>query len=285
MRVLLTGAAGKIGRAAGKRLVQDGHAVIGLDLVVDRDLPFPIKSADVTNPEEMRRMMAGVDAVVHLAAIPGPRFSSPYEVFRVNLMGTFNVLESCRMEGVRKVVIASSINAVGLHYNKERPRLDYLPIDERHPARPEEAYSLSKWLGELAAEATCRLMPDLSAASLRFHGVVSDKTLERFRSEPIRQLPGDYKGLWGYVHIDDVVGAIICALKAHWLGHHAFFICASDTHSAIPTRQLIEAAYPDVPLRRALGEYEGLFDLTKAKTLMGWSPKVSWRSSCLAASS
>ncbi len=281
MKIVLTGAAGRIGRAVGKRLVSEGLQVIGLDLRTDESLPYSVRVGDVTDLEALIGLLEGADGVVHLAAVPGPRFAEPHLVFATNVLGTFNMLEGCRKTGVRRVVMASSVNAVGLHYNRCRPRLDYLPLDEDHPARPEEAYSLSKWFGELAADATARLMPEICAVSLRFHGVISDTALERLRQNPITEIPGDYKGLWGYVHIDDVVRSVLKGLQAQWTGHQTFFICARDTHSAVPTPLLLKAAYPDVPLKRPIGDFAGLFDISKAKRLLGWEPSISWRAPSL----
>jgi nucleoside-diphosphate-sugar epimerase len=277
MKVAVTGCSGRIGQAIVKALSERGEQVRGLDVKPPEQWRFPFSRVDVSDFGQVVQGLAGTEAVVHLAAIPSPRIAPPTEILRVNVLGTFHVLEACRLLGIRRVVIASSINAVGLHFNRERPRLDYLPIDEQHPARPEEAYSLSKWLGEQIADATVRLAPEMTVASLRFHGVTTPDTYEHWRANPRRDVPGDFKGLWGYVDIRDVVDAVLKALTAEFVGHEAFFICAADTHSAVPTAELVAAAYPDVPLRKELRGHEGLFDLSKAKRLLGWQPRHSWR--------
>ncbi len=277
MRVVVTGGAGRIGQAVVRALLERGDDVLVLDMRVPEEKRCEFVCADVTDFAQILNAFRGMEAVVHLAAIPGPWRNMPQEVMRVNVMGTYHVLEACRQLGILKVVVASSINAVGLSYNRERPRLDYLPIDEQHPARPEDCYSLSKWLGEQVADAMVRLEPNMSIVSLRFHGVVSPEWYPRWREHPRRDIPGDFKGLWGYVDIRDAVEAVLKALSVSWTGHQAFFICAADTSSAVPTMELVKAVYPDVPLKRALGEFEGLFDLTKARELLGWQPRYSWR--------
>lgn len=277
MKVVVTGGAGRIGQAVVRGLLEHGKEVLVLDVKVPEERLTDFVCADITNFAQVVNNLKGADSVVHLAAIPGPWRNAPHEVIRVNVMGTYNVLEACRQLGIYKVVIASSINAIGLSYNKERPRLDYLPVDESHPARPEDCYSLSKWLGEQIADATVRLEPTMTVVSLRFHGVVSPEWYPRWRQHMRRDIPGDFKGLWGYVDIRDVVDAVLKSLEVEWKGHEAFFICASDTSSAVPTMELVKAVYPDVPLKRELQGYECLFDLNKARRLLGWQPKYSWR--------
>ncbi len=277
MKVVVTGGAGRIGQAVVRGLLEQGNEVLVMDMRVPENKEWNFVCADVTDFTQVINNLKGADAVVHLAAIPGPWRNMPQEVMRVNVMGTYNVLEACRQLGIQKVVVASSINAIGLSYNKERPRLDYLPVDENHPARPEDCYSLSKWLGEQIADAMARLGPNMTIVSLRFHGVISPEWYARWRQYARKDIPGDFKGLWGYVDIRDVVDAVLKSLAVTWKGHEAFFICAADTSWDVPTMELVKAVYPDVPLKRELGEFEGLFDLTKAARLLNWQPKHSWR--------
>jgi len=277
MKVVVTGGSGRIGQAVVRALLGRGDEVLVLDRRAPEDKTWDFVCVDITDFLQVVNNIKGADAVVHLAAIPSPWRDMPQEVMRVNVMGTYNVLEACRQLGIQKVVVASSINAVGLSYNRERPRLDYLPIDEKHPARPEDCYSLSKWLGEQMADAIVRLAPEMTIVSLRFHGVVSPEWYQRWREHPRRELPGDFKGLWGYVDIRDAVDAVLKALSVSWTGHEAFFICAADISWDVPTMELVRAVYPDVPLKRGLQDFEGLFDLSKARELLGWQPRFSWR--------
>lgn len=277
MKVAVTGGSGRIGQAVVHALLERGDTVRVLDIKPPEQRVSQFVRLDITDFGKVVQTLPGVDAVVHLAAIPGMGSGLPTEILQVNVLGTYHVLEACRLLGIRKVVMASSINAVGLHGNKEKPRLDYLPLDEAHPARPEDPYSLSKWLGEQVADAMARLEPAMSLVSLRFHGVAKPERYERMRANPPRDVPGDFKGLWGYVDIRDVVDAVLKGLEVQWTGHEVFFVCAADTHSAVPTMDLVKAAYPDLPLKRELKGHEGLFDLTKAKRLLGWQPRHSWR--------
>ncbi len=277
MKIAVTGGSGRIGQAVVHALLERDETVKVLDLKPPEQRRSPFVRLDITDFGQVVQALPGMDAVVHLAAIPGMGSGLPTEILRVNVLGTYHVLEACRLLGIKKVVMASSINAVGLHGNKDKPRLDYLPLDEAHPARPEDPYSLSKWLGEQVADAMARLEPAMSLISLRFHGVANPERYERMRANPTREVPGDFKGLWGYVDIRDVVDAVLKSLDVGWTGHEAFFICAADTHSAVPTMELVQTAYPNLPLKRELKGHESAFDLTKAKRLLGWQPRYSWR--------
>ena len=99
---------------------------------------------DVTDYEALKRNLAGQEAVVHLAAIPNPRTAPADVTFRINVQGTWAVLQAAEDCGVRRVIVASSDAALGLHYNPPGWRPQYLPIDEDHPLRPIDFYSLSK---------------------------------------------------------------------------------------------------------------------------------------------
>lgn len=145
MRLLLTGGSGSVGKSVVDRLVKKGHFV----RVIGRrtDMTFEgaeYISCDINNYLQLREVIRGCDAVVHLAAIPNPAGGTPEELFRVNCQGTFNVFQAATEEGIKRVIQASSINATGQFYGVKPAPLNYLPMDEDHPTFPTDAYSFSK---------------------------------------------------------------------------------------------------------------------------------------------
>jgi nucleoside-diphosphate-sugar epimerase len=118
----------------------------------------------------------GVDAVVHLAAIPSPGQTNSSEQFRVNTMSSYNVLEACRKLGIKNVVMASSETLIGIPFDPHPP--EFLPITEENERRPESAYSLSKLVGETMAEQYVRWDPTLKIISLRFSNVMIEASGE-----------------------------------------------------------------------------------------------------------
>jgi nucleoside-diphosphate-sugar epimerase len=154
MKVLITGGSGRVGKAVVERLVRGGHDVLVVGRKADVETPGArYASCDVTHYDDVRRHMAGRDAVVHLAAVPSPTQQSGPEVMRVNVQGTFHVYEAAAREGVRRVVQASSINAFGLTYAvRDLDHLRYFPIDEEHPTGTTDPYAFSKELVERIGE-------------------------------------------------------------------------------------------------------------------------------------
>ena len=97
------------------------------------------------------------DAVVHFAAIPRILLRPDNEAYRINTMGTYNVLEAALKLGIRKVVFASSETTYGVCFADGERKPEYLPIDEDHPVVPEDAYAASKVCNEITARSFQRL--------------------------------------------------------------------------------------------------------------------------------
>lgn len=178
MDVLVTGAAGMVGRAVVPVLRSAGHRVVATDL------PGAASAADVhadlADAGQAGALIgdAGFHAVVHAAAIPSPGQHPPHVVFGNNMMATFNVIEACVRSGVRRLVNISSVGVLGLHYATRRFLPDYLPIDEGHRLRPQDPYGLSKLFGEQLCDAAVR-RSELRCISLRPAWVQAENPAER----------------------------------------------------------------------------------------------------------
>ncbi len=139
---------------------------------------------------------SGIDAVVHLAAIPSPGQTSASRQFRTNTMGTYNVLEACRKLKIKNIVLASSETLIGIPFDPHPP--ESLPITEEHERKPESAYSLSKLVGETMAEQYARWDPEVKIVSLRFSNVMLPQeysTFEGWQKDPKLR----YWNCWGYI--------------------------------------------------------------------------------------
>src|SRR5437868_6095568 len=149
MRVLITGGAGHIGKATTQRFLRQGWEVRAIGLEQGIEVPgAEFVQCDIMDYEELRKQVRGCQAVVHLAAIRGPQLAPASKIFEVNVSGTFNVFAAAAVEGIRRVVQASSINAFGCAYNIVDMAVEYLPIDEAHPISTSDPYSYSKELVE-----------------------------------------------------------------------------------------------------------------------------------------
>ncbi|MDW8352212.1 MAG: NAD(P)-dependent oxidoreductase [Anaerolineae bacterium] len=280
MKVAVTGGNGRFGRVVIEHLVRGGYEVLNIDrtsseaALAQAGQPVAFVSLDLADLSALIHTLEGCDAVIHLAAIPSPLSAPEPEVYVNNTVTSYNVLFAAAKLGIRKVCLASSINAIGGAYSR-RARYDYFPVDERHPTYNEDAYSLSKWVMEQQADSFARRHEHMTIASLRLHGLrppVARATLEEInRLDPTtRQRIVNH--LWAYTDIDAAARACIAALHATYTGHEAFFIVAPttifapDVHSAELARQF----YPDVPIVGDLSGNAGFYNCAKAERLLGW---------------
>lgn len=272
-RVVVTGGSGKAGRAVVHDLVDAGEDVLSVDVVTARELPCDHLQADLTDFGEAIEALRGAESVVHLAAIPAPRLRPDELTFRVNTTSTYNVFSAAPLVGLRRVVWASSETILGLPFEREQPA--YAPIDEEHPAYPEFSYALSKLLAEEMARQFNR-WTGLPYVGLRFSNVMEPQDYERF---PTWQ--GDPHArkwnLWGYVDARDVAQACRLALNGELAGAEVFIVAAADTVMRRSSSELMAEVYPDVPLRRDVEGCETLLSIEKARRLLGYEPRFSWR--------
>lgn len=276
-RIAVTGGSGKAGRAVVRDLLEHGHDVLNLDRAPSADSsspdsPAPFLPADVTDFGQALEALSGVQAVVHLAAIPSPNHHTPDMVFRTNLTSTHAVFSAAVRLGLERVVWASSETTLGLPF--DRPP-DFAPVDEEHELRPESSYALSKVLGEEMARQFSR-WSGIPFVALRFSNIMERPDYQRFPEfwdDPqLRKW-----NLWGYVDESHVAQSVRAALAADVRGAEAFVIAAADTVMRRPSRDLMAEVFPGVPVRDGLPEHGTLLGIDKARRLLGYQPRFSWR--------
>lgn len=276
MRVVVTGGSGLAGRAVVDHLVADGHDVINADIVSSGG-PAPFRRVEMADLGQVYGVLRGAEAVVHLAAIPRPTFDVPEVVYRTNTMATFNVLEAASALGIERVVYASSVSVIGYPFFERPFSPEYVPIDEAHPRLPQDAYALSKYVGEELAAGFAR-RGRISVVSLRFAWI---HTPETFNAQ-LRPLQADSaagaSNLWSYVDARDVAESVRRALTVEVAGHEACFVAAPDTFMPEPSRELVERYYPATEIRQELGGNDSLLSSAKAEVLLGFRPVHRWRS-------
>jgi nucleoside-diphosphate-sugar epimerase len=279
MRVAVTGSSGKIGTEAVAALLRSGHDVLGLDPMPASD-GQPTVPVDCTDFGAVMGALSGVDvvggpidAVIHLAGIPGPGRDTDAATFSTNTIAAYNVLTAASRLGIRRVVLASSETLHGLPFTTAP---DFFPIDETHSVRPEWSYALSKQVTETVADALAAWNADMSIVSLRFSNVM---TAEDYRtahhdidSDALRRA-----NAWGYVDARDAGEACRNAIEADLHGHHRLIVAAADTFSAARTRDLLRTYFPDVTLNADLPAHTSLLDSAQALAVIGYRPRHSWR--------
>ena len=268
MRVLVTGAAGFIGRHVVDVLIAAGHDVTGMDVVhSDPELRADWIRADITKPLSK---IDGLDAIIHLAAVANPREcdSNPTKAFDVNVNGTHQVLKLAHDMGVRKVLFSSTAHVYGIS-----PR--YMPTDETHPLWLQNNYTLTKILGEQL----CHLYHEnygLSYTALRlFNAYGPGQAKGYFIPDMLSKgasftLPGG-NTTKDFVYIDDVARAFLLALETPFVGHinvgTGVETPLADIAYAIAIKHGLDCISSD-----AKDATRMCADITRAKRVLGWVP-------------
>jgi len=282
MHVLLTGAHGKVGRAASTALLAAGHRVTGVDLappVFERDLPGQARyvRADLTDAGAAYAVVRGHDAVVHAAAIPDPLHDVPHEVFGNNLMSTFNVLEAAVRWGVTRFVNISSETVPGFFF-PERPLLPaYVPVDEDHPVLPQDPYALAKHFGEQLMDAAVR-RSDLRCTTIRPSWVQNADNYARNLGPMLRDRSELSASLWSYIDAEDLADAIVLAVQTDLPGHEVFYIASPDNVGGRDLAAAVREHYGDaIEVRELARPDTSGISIAKAERLLGYRPTRSWR--------
>jgi len=272
LKVVVTGASGKAGRAVVRDLLEHEHDVLAVDVASPAESPAAFLLADLTDFGQTVECLGAADAVVHLAAIPASGIRAEQTTFQTNILSTYNVFEAARLLRLRRVVWASSETILGLPFELEQPA--YAPIDEEHPAYAESSYALSKLLSEELGRQLHR-RTGTPYVALRLSNIMEPGDYERFPSywdDPrVRRW-----NLWGYVDAGDVALSCRLALAAD-VGAEQFIVAAADTVMNRASRELMAEVYPSVPYRPTAGKFDTLLSIEKARRLLGYEPRWSWR--------
>jgi nucleoside-diphosphate-sugar epimerase len=272
MKIAVTGGIGSVGKAVVDMALAQGHSVVSIDRISPsndvRKAGVTYLLADITDYTAMENAFRDCDAVVHMAAIPAPGGHPDHEVHNNNVVGSYNILRAAVEVGIQRVCQASSVNATGLAYSRW-PRFDYFPLDEQHPTYNEDPYSLSKWICEEQGNSFARRYEEMTIASMRFHWVIPQRATA-VQASGYSQTKAAIKNLWAYTLQSAAARGCLLALTADFKGHEVFYITAPDTISDIPSLELKQKYFPDVPVRGDLSGNKSFFNSSKAEHLLGW---------------
>ena len=289
-RVLFTGGSGKAGRHVVPYLIDKGYRVLNVDLVPLNHPGVDNLSADITDSGQMFDAMTsyadfdelepgtGVpkfDAVVHFAAVPRILLKPDNETFRINTIGTYNVIEAAVKLGIRKIVVASSETTYGICFSDGQTNPKQLPLEEDYDVDPMDSYGLSKVLNEKTARAFQR-RSGFDIYALRIGNVIEPDEYDRFPTffahPEVRR-----RNAFCYIDARDLGQIVHLCLEKDGLGFEVFN-AGNDTNGMnIPTRALAERFFPGVPLTREMGENEALFSNRKIREVLGFREEHDWR--------
>jgi nucleoside-diphosphate-sugar epimerase len=272
-KICVTGASGKLGRAVVRDLIDHGHEVVATDVRPGpSDLGAQVLVADLTQYGQAAEVLNGVDAVIHLANIPAPGIRTPSETFNSNTTMNSNVFLAAAQLGIDRVVWASSETTLGLPFDVP-PR--YVPVDEAHYPYPTTTYALSKVVTETLAEHVTQ-WSGIPFVALRFSNILGPEDYQAFSGYWDDPLLRKWN-LWGYIDTRDAATACRLALDAPVQGAQSFVIAAADTVMNRPSADLMKEVFPDVEITRELGEFETLLAIDRAREVLGFVPRHSWR--------
>jgi UDP-glucose 4-epimerase len=199
------------------------------------------------------------------------------------VLGTYYLLDALVRAGVRRLVAASSLCVLGAAFriSDRRFEIDTLPIDETHPLRPEDSYSVSKVANEEMYAAYARAY-GLQVAAIRppvvLYDTVPASWANRFHDEPAPPGPGGIDAnLLMYVDGRDLAEAFLRASQAPGLdGFEAFYVATGRLAASSPKRWL-QQHRPDLDhFTDALGDDDDLLRIDKARRLLGYVPRHRW---------
>lgn len=295
MRILFTGGTGKAGRHAIAYLLSKGHRVLNVDLKPLEIDGVDNRIADITDAGQMydvmasyagaNEMLAGTgvpkfDAVVHFAAVPRLLLTSDNECFRVNTIGTYNVIDAAVKFGIKKIIFASSETTYGICFADGEMSPKYLPIDEEHPTVPEDSYAMSKVVNEATAK-SFQARSGFDIYGLRINNVIEPHEYALKFPAYVKNPEVRLRNIFAYIDARDLGHMVDRCLAVDGLGFEIFNV-ANDGHSVgLSTPEIIDQFYQGVPIKKEMGENETLFGNEKAKRLLDFKPEHNWQNAKL----
>lgn len=290
-RIFFTGGSGKAGRHVIPYLLDQGHRVMNVDLTPLNHPGVDNLTADITDSGQMFNAMSmyagfdemepgtGVpafDAVVHFAAVPRILIKPDNETFRVNTVGTYNVIEAAVKLGIKKIIIASSETTYGICFSDGKTDPKYLPLDENYDVDPMDSYGLSKVVNEQTARSFQR-RTGVDIYALRIGNVIEPHEYATlfpnyFKNPEVRR-----RNAFCYIDARDLGQIVDLCLQKDGLGYQVFNAGNDHNGAIIPSRELAERFFPGVPVTRELQEHEALFSNRKIKEVLGFKEQHNWR--------
>ena len=290
MRILFTGGSGKAGQYSISYLLEQGHTILNLDQVIFDHPNVMTRLADITDAGQVYDVMSsyahygelapgtGVpkfDAVVHFAAVPRLLQTSDNECYRVNTLGTYNVIDAAVKMGVRKVIFASSETTYGVCFADGEVKPEYLPIDEDHPTVPEDSYAMSKVVNEATAK-SFQKRTGFDIYGLRINNVIEPHEYKENFPAYLQDPDLRRRNIFSYIDARDLGQMVQKCLERDGLGYQIFNVSNDDHSVGLSSAEIMARYYSDVPLRSDHMP-ESFYSNEKAKRLLGFMPEHSWR--------
>jgi len=276
-KVVITGTAGVLGPYVVDHFLEQGYDVLSVDIKEPKEKKCRHWTVDLNDLGQVYGMLQGVDAVIHLAAIPRVDLYPNGTTYQNNVMGSYNIMEAAGQLGIKKVVIASSECVYGFCFAVEDLVPEYVPMDEKHPTWAEDCYGIAKVAAEVTAEGMHRRY-GTQIINLRLGNILTPDLYQEIFPGFIKDTYIRMRNLWNYIDARDIATACRLSVEIDGLGAEVMNIGADDTCQDIKSIDLVKAEFPQLTdIRSDIDEYQPLYCNKKAKEMLGWKPVHFWR--------
>ena len=289
-RIVFTGGSGKAGRHVLAYLADKGYEILNVDLTPFDHPKVSNLTADIADSGQMFNALSmhfgfsgydsgggpdPVDAVVHFAAVPRVLIRPDNETFRINTMGTYNVIEAAMKLGIRKVVVASSETTYGVCFAEGDKDFHSFPLEEDYDIDPMDSYGLSKVLNEKTSRAFA-MRYDADIYALRIGNVIEPHEYTNFpgfMADPMTRK----RNAWSYIDARDLGQIVDLCLKKDGLGFQVFNAVNDTITAKVPTKEFLATYCPTTPVTREMGEWEAPLSNRKIREVLGFKEEHNWR--------
>lgn len=287
MRILVTGAAGRIGSTLVRELHEHGHEVVATDHLYRAGLPVPLHLIDLCEHQGIYRLLEGCDGVIHVGNHPHPAVIRPAQrLLQENVAMNANVFFAALEVGVPRIIFTSSIQAVShrpqsWHDPSTTCKMGYLPFDQDLPFCTNiNSYAMSKMFGEQMLEEMCRNTRELAGCSVRLPYVSPDPDSNPQTEQRRRRRNHAFRGRddhrltegLTYLPVSDAARVFRLTIERMTPGYRRYFPAQNVQVEGYPAEEFAKRFMPEVPIRGSLAGRDSLVDLSTLKDDLGWEP-------------
>jgi len=278
MRVLVTGASGRLGSNVCRILHDEGVDFRAVDKLQDETADYPVEIGDLLDWKTCNDLMQGITVLAHFANRPNFNSGSPEEVYIENSKMNMNLFQAVANLGCRRIVFSSSVQVLDGQLptkdRKDHPNfLPYIPLDSDMPAIPRNSYGLSKLAAENALKYFCETK-GMTCVVIRYPLLIDSLMLKAGMEKGEIERGNCYDG-FTYLPVYSAAEVAVKAMTAQVDGYRNYFVASKDNLEQRPAREIILAELSHIPCHKPIEEMDSLVDCSKVIEELGWEQPQS----------
>ncbi len=278
MKVLVTGASGRLGSCVCRMIYEAGVEFLAVDKVADDGADYPVEVVDLLDWQSCVDLLEGVDVLAHFANHANWNSGNPQEVYNENGQMNMNLFQAAANFGCKRIVFSSSVQVLdGQLPVKDRTQhpnfLPYIPMDSDMPSIPRNCYGLSKQSAENALEYFSETA-GMICVVIRYPLLVDSQTLKSAIENGGLYRGNCYDG-FAYLPVYSGAEAAVKAMTAELDGYHCYFVASKDNLEQRPALEIIKEELSQLPCHKPLDEMDSLVDCSKVEAELGWEQPKS----------